>query len=220
MINLSTTLGLLRHMDARTDDLRTWAEEFDKTCATWDILAPRRRALFLANGFVETGHLSTLSESLNYSTDRLVKVFGSKRISGAEAERYGRTEGKAASQADIANRVYGGEWGLKNLGNTQPNDGYYFKGRGFFQLTGRANYRDHARMLGLPITALPDRLETIAGALDSAGHFWSVKKLSPLADAGDLEEVRRRINGNGKDKLAEIGALYRKALAYLEDNEG
>ncbi|MBC9176750.1 glycoside hydrolase family 19 protein [Pseudoroseomonas ludipueritiae] len=219
MINLSTTIDLLKHMEVRTKDVRTWAEEFDRTCATYDILAPRRRALFLANGLVETGYLSALVENMNYSADRLQKVFGARRISAKDAQLYGRTDGQSARQPDIANTVYGGEWGLENLGNTQPNDGWYFRGRGFFQLTGRANYKEHAKMLGLPITALPDRLETIGGALDSAGFYWDRCQLNPLADREEIDEVRRRING-GSHGLAEVKALYKKALAFINDTEG
>jgi predicted chitinase len=40
----------------------------------------------------------------------------------------------------IANIIYGGEWGRKNLGNTQPGDGWRFRGGGLPQITGRANY--------------------------------------------------------------------------------
>lgn len=36
-----------------------------------------------------------------------------------------------------------------NLGNTKPGDGARFKGRGFIQLTGRYNYTQHGRAIGL-----------------------------------------------------------------------
>lgn len=44
----------------------------------------------------------------------------------------------------------------RSLGNTQAGDGEKFKGRGFIQLTGRANYADMGRKLGLDLVGDPD----------------------------------------------------------------
>ena len=41
--------------------------------------------------------------------------------------------------------------GRKDLGNVQPGDGARFKGRGFIQLTGRANYEKYGKRLNLDL---------------------------------------------------------------------
>ncbi|HEX4984783.1 MAG TPA: C1 family peptidase [Burkholderiales bacterium] len=46
--------------------------------------------------------------------------------------------------------------GRKDLGNTQPGDGARYRGRGFVQLTGRANYHKYSPLLGADIEAEPD----------------------------------------------------------------
>lgn len=77
---------------------------------------------------VESGGFRTVTESLNYSSDALKNMFGRHRISLADADKFGRNADHEAHQNALANILYGGEWGAKNLGNTQQGDGWRFRG--------------------------------------------------------------------------------------------
>jgi predicted chitinase len=97
--------------------------------------------------------------------------------------------------------------GRKDLGNTEPGDGARFKGRGIFQLTGRANYRSFGRRLGLDLEASPSAAAHPPIAVALAGLYWADRGLNAHADADDAEAVTRRINGglNGlPDRLARL----------------
>jgi len=91
--------------------------------------------------------------------------------------------------------------GRRDLGNTQPGDGYRFRGRGLFQLTGRANYERFARAVNQPqILDNPDLVATPYWAAQSAGWFWHVgnrigRSLNELADCDDLRGITLVING-------------------------
>lgn len=95
----------------------------------------------------ETGGFTSGRESLNYSVNGLLSSFGRHRISEQDARKFGRGTEKPADQVAIANAIYGGDWGRKNLGNTQPNDGWLFRGNGSIQLTGRANHQAFANFV-------------------------------------------------------------------------
>ena len=91
--------------------------------------------------------------------------------------------------------------GNASLGNTQPGDGFKFRGRGLIQITGRYNYAACGTDLNLPLIDHPELLETPQNAALSAGWFWNLKKLNQYADDDDFETMTRRINGglNGLD---------------------
>lgn len=100
------------------------------------------------------------------------------------------------------------------LGNTQAGDGHRFLGRGFIQITGRANYR--AASLDLyGNTILLDRPELLElNPALSAGWYWSIHRINKLADKDDLEAVTKAVNGgtNGLDDRRACLALAKKAM--------
>ncbi len=104
--------------------------------------------------------------------------------------------------------------GRADLGNTNPGDGVRYKGRGLIQITGRANYRQCGKVLGLPLEQQPELLEHTEHACRSAAWFWMSRNLNTLADAGDFKAITRRING-GINGFADRLAAYERATDVL-----
>jgi putative chitinase len=120
--------------------------------------------------------------------------------------------------------------GRKDLGNVHPGDGELYKGRGFIQLTGRANYHAYAQVLkshavsNWDVEATPKIVED-SFCSDSAGYFWDREKLNAEADKGDgvvnVQRVSRAVNrGNpnspkpANNEQDRIDA-FRKVMAAL-----
>jgi len=102
--------------------------------------------------------------------------------------------------------------GRKDLGNVKPGDGARYHGRGLFQLTGRANYLDYGKAMGLDLINQPDLAAQPDVGLWIACEYWKRKGLNTLADADDVVGITRKING-GINGLAD-----RKArLAVAKD---
>lgn len=194
------------------------AKALEDACIRFGIQTQNQKSHFLGQVYVESGGFKTLRESLNYSCEALLKLFGRHRISAQDAMKYGRAAGKhPANQEALANCLYGGVWGANNLGNTKPGDGWAFIGRGLKQLTGRANYSMYSEaMYGDDrIVRNSVLLERLPDAALSAGWFWSWKKLNPLAEANDYRGVTKKVNGgtNGYDQRV---AATQKAAALFE----
>lgn len=99
--------------------------------------------------------------------------------------------------------------GRHDLGNVFPGDGFKFRGRGLFQITGRANYKKCGDALGLDLTTSPELLEEPIPASRSAGWFWDSRNLNGLADRGLFLAVVKKINGglNGLQDRQKFLAL-------------
>lgn len=104
--------------------------------------------------------------------------------------------------------------GRQDLGNVERGDGVRFKGRGYIQVTGRANYKACGEALGLDLIKHPELLETTANACRSAAWFWYMKGLNDLADKGDFLGITKRING-GTNGYKERMAFFNRAELLL-----
>jgi hypothetical protein len=101
--------------------------------------------------------------------------------------------------------------GRKALGNTHAGDGPRFKGRGFVQLTGRANYETFGQLLGIPLADNPDLANAPEVAALLLAHFLAAKAtaMRHALAAGDLAAARRLVNGgqHGLDRFRSVFAL-------------
>lgn len=159
-------------------------------------------AEFVAQMAVESARFSRLQENLFYRTpERLMAVWPKRFPSREAALPY------VANPEALANHVYG-----QRMGNTQPGDGWRFRGRGLKQLTGRNNYAAYQEATGVHVVDTPDLLLDPVFAADSAGWFWRANRLDAVAD--DTEELTRRING-GRTGLADRIALTELAREVL-----
>lgn len=205
---------LMKATGATQANAEKYLPHIAKVCAQYEINTPQRVAGFLSQIGTESGGLSTVTESLNYKVSAILALFGRHRITEADARKYGRDDatGQKANQEALANLLYGGEFGRKNLGNTEDGDGWKFRGRGLKQLTGRSNYKRCGDDLGVDLIANPDWALSPEGAAQTAGWFWGKNGLNAIADTGDVRAMTKRING-GDIGLDKRQALYTVAMA-------
>ena len=106
----------------------------------------------------------------------------------------------------------------RDLGNTRPGDGYLFRGRGYVQITGRANYRKASERLGVDLVAFPDEAlkPQIAAKILVRGCLEGWFTGQKLADHDGYAEMRRVVNGRDKAWLiAGYADAFEKALWRL-----
>lgn len=102
--------------------------------------------------------------------------------------------------------------GRTDLGNTQPGDGKRYMGRGFIQITGRANYREAGKALGLDLISRPDLAETVDNAARIAGWYWRKRGINAHAERDDLIAVTKAING-GTNGITDRARWLERAKA-------
>jgi putative chitinase len=137
-------------------------------------------------------------ENLNYSAERLPKVWPSRFKTVADAAAC------AHNPQGLANRVYAGRYGN---GDAASGDGWRFRGRGWVQLTFRDNYERFG------FAANPDALLTMDGAAKSAAMYWIDKGINAHADSDDIATVTQKVNGgsNGFADRVRIANLLKSA---------
>ncbi|WP_323781912.1 glycoside hydrolase family 19 protein [Leisingera sp.] len=110
-----------------------------------------------------------------------------------------------------------------DLGNTpeRDGDGFRFRGRGPFQITGRANYRAFTAWARRLDPAAPDfEADPDAVNLDpweglGPLWYWDTRGLNVPADAGDVRRVTKLINGGYNHFLERLRWTDKAQLVLL-----
>lgn len=115
--------------------------------------------------------------------------------------------------------------GRADLGNTQPGDGPRYKGRGFVQLTGRANYAKFGAILGIDLIGHPElamdpfNAARIAAIGMKNGSYTGLSLSDFLGNGkSDFVHARRIINGMDRaDLVAGYAFGFYSALLKCAD---
>ena len=106
--------------------------------------------------------------------------------------------------------------GRADLGNVVKGDGSLFRGRGIFQLTGRANYASIGAKLGIDLVSDPAVAATGKISVLTATEFWKSRGLNALADKDDIKAITKKING-GYNGLEDRIAYHEKIKPILPE---
>jgi len=155
-----------------------------------DLLIKTMEEKGITNPYSKIGLLSTIgkesqfipqSENLDYSKERLPEVWrvfsktGQRVPNGQGASNYNDLAVEYEHNPEkLANFVYGQKpYGMRSnaFGNTQPGDGWKYRGRGFNQLTFKENYERYASQTGLDLVSNPDLLNNPNIAAKAAVDF-------------------------------------------------
>ncbi|MFI3186372.1 MAG: glycoside hydrolase family 19 protein [Methylococcaceae bacterium] len=184
-----------------------WANALNPAMTKFGINTPARIASFLAQTGFESGQFNNLVENLNYKTPaRLMKVWPKRFPTQASTTPY------VNNQEKLANFVYANRIGN---GDVNSGDGFRYRGRGIIQITGKSNYAETGKALGVDLINHPELLVTPELAALSAAYFWQGHGLNALADDqtgdDDLEDfttITKKING-GTAGLSQRLALFK-----------
>ncbi len=213
--NFNFTVEMTRTLLKGNAEADEWHAAMAEVLPMWEINTVERVAGFIAQCAHESNNFRTLEENLNYSADALNRVFG--RYFGAAPKR--NAAEYARNPEKIANYVYMDQFRTPRgaLGNTQPGDGWLFRGRGLKQLTGRNNYAAFGKTVNMTAEQVAEYVATKKGAIDSACWFWDKAKCNTFADSRDIVGMSKRING-GTIGLDDRKRRWNQALQVLGGN--
>jgi len=112
--------------------------------------------------------------------------------------------------------------GRKDLGNTHDGDGQRFKGRGYVQITGRRNYADWSKRLGVNLVGKPWLAKDLNYAVPIIiegmlkGTFTS-RKLSTYFTSTKKDWIQARRIVNRLDRAAIIGRYAERIYGVIKE---
>lgn len=167
---------------------KAFAEPLKAAMALFDISTDERIAAFLAQAMIESQGFTRLEENLFYTTPARIDAVFSAVKSIEEATLYVRNPQR------LANKVYANRNGN---GDEASGDGWAFRGRGLFQLTGRANYKAASEGVGMGAVYVhkPGLVAEPSDACLTAAWYFHANGCNGLADRWEIDRITLAVNG-------------------------
>lgn len=181
-----------------------WYDPLVWAFSEFEILAPIEQAAFLAQAIHESVAFTHLEENLNYSAKRITQVWP-VRFTLSQAALY------ANKPEALANKVYANRMGNRD---EISGDGYLYRGRGIFMLTGSNNYNTYSHLVGRPLHLHPELLLDPATSTRVACAYWKFNKLSQYALTEDLDSICDIVNIGRRTPAQGDAVGYPERLAH------
>ncbi len=208
--------------------------------ANIDLLIRTMEAHGITNPYSQAGILSVIgketnyipkSEIMNYSKERLPEIWGIFSKTGRTVPKgqgqfnYNDLAPQYANNPEkLANFVYGQKpHGMKTnaYGNTEPGDGWKYRGRGFNQVTFKSGYDKLGKQIGMDLVSNPDIMNDPKVAADIAVRFFKNRFKEKGIDPNQFNDVdsalvmfARANAGWGSDATRAIAASREKSTAF------
>jgi predicted chitinase len=181
-------------------------------CAKYGLTSPIAIAALLGIAGGEC-RWKLVEEGFNYSADRLLQVFPSVfKGYKALAQQYAGNPNNSLPEFLYGYTTSKG----KGLGNTQPGDGGNFIGRGYIQLTGRANYKRYGEMVGQDLLNNPKLLSDPAIAAEVSVKYMLDRCKVAQTDPNYFEAACKSVGFNTPDIKAKKKGYYECFLGQLQ----
>lgn len=172
----------------------------DEEMPKYGVTTLLRRAHFMGQACWESSYFAKFEENLNYTHATAIAAAW-PRLASRAADLLGKPQA-------LANAAYANHNGNRDEAS---GDGWRYRGRGIFDLTGANNYRDCGHALGVDLIADPTWVATPEGAVKSALWFWNSHGCNALADLDNAEHVTVKINGAARAGLTQRTELTQDA---------
>lgn len=182
------------------------ARKYETLLNKYGVNTVLRKAHFFAQAYHES-NLEAKSENMNYSARRLREVFP-KYFNANQANIY------ANKPESIGSRVYANRMGN---GDEASKEGYKYRGRGYFQITGKNNYKELSKDTGIDFVSNPDLILTEADSMISALWYWNERNLNRYADQDDVDAVSDIINIGRQTKAVGDAHGYKERYKYTQE---
>jgi putative chitinase len=165
-----------------------------------------------------TVHLPNVLEALKAVdlSDRSMILMALGTIYAETGQFKPLVEYKGDTNTTPGGRAYDRYDDRSDLGNLGPPDGETFMGRGFVQVTGRANYLKYGPVVGEDLVANPDRaIDSVVASKIMAAYLKDREVAIRVATAEhNLADLRRLVNG-GINGLDMFSSAYEKGETLL-----
>lgn len=104
------------------------------------------------------------------------------------------------------------------LGNRNADDAYNYRGRGYLQVTGRANYQDIGNRIGKDLVNKPELLMNNDVALDASIEYWKTRVRPSVTNWNNVFEVSRAVNNPSATSPDQIVGMEDRISAFKKYN--
>jgi predicted chitinase len=200
-------------IDVDTGDASERRDAMIRAMDAQGITDPAHRAAMMAQAHHETGGFEASEENFNYSGRRLFELYGAGNEYGNRVRFNSVDEANALvaqGKSAVGDVIYGGR-----MGNDEVGDGYKFRGRGAFQLTGKDNYSRYSQQLfgDDRLVQNPELVMDPEIGAQVAAAYYQENVVNRGIAGTDTRAVSRAINGG------TIGLQHRMDLTAAYQND-